>query len=122
MCMLVASCASHPRASSGADLAPLRPEERITIDFRSRTSILCFGPPNFEIDQQGFLRFGTVTVQVAGLTPPEAALKIRDAFMPSYYSDLQVEVRRPQPQHAADASQPFSSPAMPTSSTAVSHR
>ena len=68
-----------------------------------------FGPPSFEVDQHGFVRLGSVAVRVAGLTPAEAASKVRDAFSPRYFSDLEVEVARPQPHHAADGSQPFSS-------------
>jgi protein involved in polysaccharide export with SLBB domain len=101
ICMFVAGCASRPSESVRADLSPLKPKERISIDFHSRTCILCFGPPSFEIDEQGFVRFSSsVTVRVAGLTPVEAASRIRAAFWPRYFSDLEVEVARPQPHHA----------------------
>jgi hypothetical protein len=122
ICTYFAGCAAHPRESCRVDLSPLKPGDRITVNFFSRTCILCFGPPDYSIDQQGFVRFGTIAIQVAGLTPSEAGLKIRDAFMPQYYSDVEVAVGRPRPQHAADWSQQFSSNATPETPSVGSHR
>src|ERR1051325_6390527 len=90
-------CASPKRtvvSTNGLGAAPLRPGERITIEFGFVDS----PPTNYLIDTQGFVTFYPAhAVQVAGLPPADAAEKIRQTVVPRYYRKLSVIITKVQP-------------------------
>ncbi len=122
--IFAAGCAWNRGDSVGTGIsnsAPLRQGESVSIDFISRTSVGCFGPPSYHIDPQGLVQLGSKQLEIAGLSPTEAASKIQATFAYQFF-DLEVRVSRVQPNGAANRSQPDRSETNPTPSAAGSGR
>jgi len=106
--MLTPGCAHHPGDKAGVALSnstPLRLGERVIIEFIS-AGLPGSRPPSYQIDPQGFVSIDSVSIEIAGLTPTEAASKIHDTVSPRFYRELEVRVSRVQPDGAPNRSQP----------------
>jgi Polysaccharide biosynthesis/export protein len=95
--ILTAGCMTHPDPSGGGRLqepARLHPGDHITIRFADAL----YPASIYEISDRGivFLPYD-IAVEVAGLTPKEASTKIRIAYVPHYFSRLDVQVTKVQP-------------------------
>jgi len=86
-----------------ADCAPLRKGESIRVEIEH----VEVGFRVCEIDADGFVTLSRVRIEVAGLSPAQAASKIRQFFVPRYYIELIVRVARVQPSSAANRIQPI---------------
>lgn len=109
LCELATGCASHREEGDHfTDLSPLRAGERIGINFRG---VPDGGPWVGQIDTDGSVIVADLRVRIAGLTPSEAAEKITNTFVPKYYpkGSLVFYVKRVQPQHGVNPSQPVKS-------------
>lgn len=86
---------SQPMAGGTAimDCPPLRKGESIRVEME-RFEV---GFRVCEIDADGFVTLGPFRIEVAGLSPDQAASKIRQTFVPWHYIELIVRVVRVQP-------------------------
>ncbi len=96
VCLFALGCASPQRTATSVnapDPAPLQPGERVTVEFRYVDA----PPLVYQIDARGFIALGDQAVEVAGLSPAEAAARIRQIYVPGYYRQMEVQVTRVQP-------------------------
>ena len=95
--VLVFACGCvSSRKQAEVDNKPLAPGDCITIVFDSTFGQTSRLPPTPQaIDSEGNIFLSLLgKIHLAGLTPAQAAERIKSAYVPKYYPDLYVSLRR----------------------------
>jgi protein involved in polysaccharide export with SLBB domain len=92
-CISLGGCATKRTAALETNHV-LRPGDTISIHIDGPEDQ--FGPePTFRIDGSGAVTLVLIgAIEIGGLTTTEAATKIHDAYVPKYYPELKIIVRK----------------------------
>ena len=90
-CILTGGCATKQTAVEANQNEVLRLGDTISVSITPENTIIL----TLQIDDHGTATLPLVgPIEFAGLTSAQAAKKIRDAYVPKYYAEVEVVVRK----------------------------